>query len=75
MDRAASVVCPIMVVGFARKARISLPQFKNVPTLRALGEKSANQGSVSQFSRPTAEQRAEENSRQIRGMRLLGGIS
>jgi hypothetical protein len=47
----------------------------NVRTLGVLGEKSANQGSVSQFPRPNIKHKAEENSRRIKRMAPPGGIS
>jgi len=47
---------------------------ENLRTLRALAEKSANQGSVSHFRRAQIKQRALEDSRRIRGMALPGII-
>jgi hypothetical protein len=47
-----------------------LPQFKNVRTLCTLAGKNAIQGGVPQLPRLGIKQRAKENSRRIRAMRL-----
>jgi hypothetical protein len=53
---------------------VSLPQIQNVRTLRALAEKSANQGSMSQFSCREIKQTSKEKTHEIRWMAPAGRI-
>ena len=61
-------------VCFAPEADVHLPQLENACTLRSLAEKSATQGRMPHFWRLRIKQRVREDSRQIRGIALLGRI-